>query len=341
MVVIAVAACGGQEQTAPNTTSLTSPVTTAQIQTPTTPGPTSAEVSVPVATPATEAASPPTTVQVFPRTVVDADGEVVIPARPKRVIATGSQVDLDSLVVLGIEPVAAGTFFGQPPAWLADAIGDAVLFDVNTVSLEQIAGLDPDLIVGPADELDELAGTLRAIAPTVLLDTRTSWRTNFELIAEATGREEQAEAFLADFDDVVDDTRQLVEPYGDLKVSAFTIGPDGKVLILGDRSSTGEALTLAGLERVEGQDVDAEFVPLSDELISDLDGDVIFVYHSPFLVSQWETFSSSSIWQSIPAVAEGRVVVSTDDRWFFATPQAVRLAVESLVPDVLEPAAGR
>ncbi|MEM9606349.1 MAG: ABC transporter substrate-binding protein [Actinomycetota bacterium] len=285
-------------------------------------------------------APPPTEAAEFPRTVSGAAGDVEIPARPERVIATGAQVDLDSVVVLGIEPVAAGTFFGTPPPWLADAVGDAVLFDVNDTNLEQVAELGPDLIIGPADVLEPLADRLGELAPTLLVDTAVPWRTNLETIARATGREAEAAAFLAEFDDAVETARADAQPYGETTVSAITVGPDGSVLALAARSSIGEALALLGVPRVEGQDADTEFIPIAEELLGSLDGHLIFVYHSPFLATQWEELSTSAVWQSIPAVADGRVVVSTGSQWFFATPQAVRIAVETVVGEVLEPGVG-
>jgi iron complex transport system substrate-binding protein len=331
MCLATTAACGSDDDSGRPTTSVSSTTpadTTEDVPT----GPTGTLVhDTPLSSAATSA------VQAFPRTVVGAAGDVEIPQRPERIIATGAQVDLDSLVVLGIDPVAAGTFFGDTPEWLADALADAVLFDVNDTNLEQVAGLTPDLIIGPADVLDPLAEQLGQIAPTLLIDTSQSWRSNLELIAEATGRENEAETFLTDFDALVADTQALTEPYRNVEVSALTVGPDGTALILAARSSIGEALTLAGIARVDGQDADTEFIPISEELIGDLDGDVIVVYHSQFLAPQWEEFASSPLWQAIPAVADGRVVVTTDDRWFFATPLSVEFGVGALVPDILVP----
>ncbi|MEM9516821.1 MAG: ABC transporter substrate-binding protein [Actinomycetota bacterium] len=287
--------------------------------------------------PQTSGDEPPTTTTTpppYPRTVTDVDGDVEIPSRPERIIATGSQVDLDSLLVLDIAPVAAGTFFGEPPSWVGDALDGAVLFDVNDTNLEQVAGLAPDLIIGPADVLEPLADPLRQIAPTLLIDTAAPWRENLDLIARATGREERAAAFLATLDDTVDEALIDNELYRDLEVSGVTVGPDGGVLVLAGRSALGEALRLVGVPRVAGQDADAEFIPVSEELLGELDGDVIVVWHSPFLEAQWQDLSASPVWQSLPAVAEGRVVVTTDAQWFFATPESVRLAVAG-VADLL------
>ncbi|MEM9749256.1 MAG: iron-siderophore ABC transporter substrate-binding protein [Actinomycetota bacterium] len=323
--------------TAPTTAEASDDTTSASTQ------PTPDESTTPT-TPRTKTAPDPTTTEAgadFPRTVVDAGGPVEIPARPERIIATGAQVDLDSLVVLGIDPVGAGTFFGAPPPWVADAVDDAVLFDVNETNLEQVASLDPDLVLGPADVLEPVADELRQIAPTLLLDTATPWRQNLELIADATGREDDADEFLDDFDLLVEEMRAAAAPFAETTISAITVGPDGSVLALAARSATGEALELLGVPRADGQDADVEFVPVAEELLGDLDADVIFVWHSAFLAPQWEELQASPVWQSIPAVADGRVVVSTDERWFFATPQAVRLSVEALISDVLEPGTGR
>jgi iron complex transport system substrate-binding protein len=321
---LALASCAGTDTTTPVDVVITAtrePATT-----------TTAIPAAEVATPPAEAA--------FPITLDSALGPVVIESEPERIIATGSQVDLDSLVALGIDPVAAGTFFGSVAPWQAEALGDSLLFDVNELSVEVLAALEPDLVIGPLDEIEPVRDVLAQLAPVLAVDTGLPWQDNFTLIAAAVGRSDVATRYLADLETLVAEQRALDDGTGQPSLSAFTVSPIGEVLTLGRRSAIGEAAMLLGIARVDGQDIDEEFTALSAERVGELEGDVVAVYVSPFLEAQYDEFRAGPLFASLPAVTEGRVVELSDAHWFFATPITVRLAVERMSSDVIAPVRG-
>lgn len=74
------------------------------------------------------AAEPAVTTPGFPRTVDSGFGDLVIPAKPARVVATADRDQLDVLVAMGVTPVLYGHSGDYPdtPPWIdADALEGA------------------------------------------------------------------------------------------------------------------------------------------------------------------------------------------------------------------------
>jgi iron complex transport system substrate-binding protein len=137
----------------------------------------------------------------FPREVEHALGTTVIPEEPTRIVTVGV-TEQDALLALGIAPVGVTEWYGEQPyatwPWAQDELGDAqpaVLTTVDGFDFEQIAALDPDLIVGTNAGLDEKSYELLSeIAPTIAhpVDSEpyfSAWADQAELIAQAVGKE--------------------------------------------------------------------------------------------------------------------------------------------------------
>ncbi len=124
----------------------------------------------------TDAASSPE------RTLDGRYGPVTVSGTPKRVVALssdwlGTMVAADAPLV-GFRTAGPAAPVDTPP-WLADRLGTDITHLTGDLTVESVAALDPDLIVGP-DWLitEDLFGTLSDIAPTYV-DHEDSTGTRF------------------------------------------------------------------------------------------------------------------------------------------------------------------
>jgi len=167
------------------------------------------------AAPAAQPAAPATSAttadpNAFPVTIEHKFGSTTIETEPQRVISLGYG-DEDTILALGIQPIAVRHWFGEPEngvwPWGQAALGDAkpeiLEMGFGELNFERIAALQPDLIVaiGAGLAAEEYA-TLAQIAPTVVAPagytTQMPWQEHLRLIGQATGRATQAEAVIAD-----------------------------------------------------------------------------------------------------------------------------------------------
>lgn len=110
----------------------------------------------------------------FPVTIKSKFGTAKIPKAPERVVALGWS-DQDALLALGVKPVAIvkteDSFKNGVGPWAEKALGDSrpeVLNTTDGYSVEKIAALHPDLIVGVQSGLTSADyAKLSQIAPTV------------------------------------------------------------------------------------------------------------------------------------------------------------------------------
>ncbi|MEV6303406.1 iron-siderophore ABC transporter substrate-binding protein [Actinoplanes sp. NPDC051861] len=147
----------------------------------------------------------------FPITVEHKYGTAEIKAEPKRVVVAGL-TEQDTLLALGIVPVATTEWFGEFPGavwpWAQDELGSAakpqVLTYVDGIQYEKIAGLRPDLIIGLYSALTQADyDTLSKIAPVVAqpkggIDYGISWQDTVRTVSKSVGRSAAGEKIVAD-----------------------------------------------------------------------------------------------------------------------------------------------
>ncbi len=129
-------------------------------------------------------------------TLKHAFGETTIPSPPKRVVSAGF-TEQDDLLAVGTVPIATTEWFGAEPfavwLWAQSALRGAqptVLHLDDGIQVEQIAALNPDLIVAINAGCDEATyEKLSAIAPTLPQSGPPffeSWRDQATAIGRAT-----------------------------------------------------------------------------------------------------------------------------------------------------------
>ncbi|WP_426497427.1 ABC transporter substrate-binding protein [Streptomyces sp. D54] len=254
----------------------------------------------------------------FPRTVTHAMGKTEIKAAPRRVVVLDVG-EFDNVVSLGLKPVGYAPSEGDAaiPSYLEKGAGEPKsVGTINSLNLEAIAGLQPDLILGSqlraADKYDELS----KIAPTVFsIRPGFTWKENYLLNAQALDRTKQAESALAAYEDKA---KKLGADIGADKptVSMVRYMPD-RLRLYAKASFIGTILEDVGLPRPKNQQINDLAAEISPERIDEADADWIFtgVYGDP-KATQRDTARSNPLWKNLKAVKEGRAKDVSDETWY-------------------------
>jgi iron complex transport system substrate-binding protein len=284
----------------------------------------------------------------FPVTIEHKYGETTIDAEPLRVVSVGFG-EHDGLLALGVTPVAVRDWYGDQPfatwPWAQDELGDAepVVLASDEENFEQIAALDPDLIVGISSGMtEEQYEILSAIAPTVAqpdeyIDYGTPWDVALEITGRAVGRSAQAEQVIADtkqlFADAIADHPEFAGAS-----AAVTFFFEGQPGAYGSGDIRSRALTDLGFTiptEIDALAGDAFFVSISAEDLSVIDTDVVVWIglgeDNTAAVRDLPTRPSTR------AFREGREIVADDllsGAFSHASPLSFEYVIEHLVPEL-------
>lgn len=269
---------------------------------------------------------------VFPRTLAHYSGSTEITAPPERV-AVVSTGQLDALLSLDEIPVAAtrAENSGLVPDYLADLVSDpSAIADIGERTepdVEAIAEADPDLILINSVRGADLYDSLSAIAPTVVtLGNGVNWKSDYLLIADALGREGDAQAVL---DGLHSDSAAFAAtlPATPPTVS-FLQSTGDRTRIMGVPSFTGGLAEDFGLGRPESQLFDETSQEISAEQLELADADWVFYAG---LGDGLSLIEDAALWPTLSAVRGGTAVeVELDPFFMNAGPIAARLVVDSV-----------
>jgi iron complex transport system substrate-binding protein len=272
------------------------------------------------------------------RLVTHAMGETAVPSRPQRVVVLTNEAT-DMVLALGLTPIGAvKSWSGQPYYdYIASAMAEvAVVGDEMQPSLESIAALQPDLIIGSQVRQEQIYGQLSAIAPTIFSETiGETWQDNLLLYGKALDREAEAEKLLAEWEARVADLR---EKWSDrtIQVSLVRFLP-GACRIYQKDSFPGQILEDVGLGRPPAQDQTGFAQEISPEQIPQLDGDVLFyfTYEGDGNNQDPETIThpwlSHPLWQQLGVVQADNAYAVSDAVWTTAGGiQAAHLLLDDL-----------
>jgi iron complex transport system substrate-binding protein len=275
--------------------------------------------STPTLPPATElpeptaapTVAPPTVTPAssFPLTVTDGVGnQVTIESEPERIISLAPS-HTETLYALGLgERVVGVTEFCNYPPETAEI---AKVGGFSGVDLEQIVGLDPDLVLATTMHMGDVVPALQehgitvfVVAPTTILDVLEA----IGAIGQITGREEEAEALIADMQERIDAVQQAVKDaprptvFWELGPELYTVGPG---------SFVSDLIAMAGGENV-ADDADSPWPQLSVEAIILKDPDVLVLADHNYGETA-EMVKERPGWEEISAVRDGRVIEITND----------------------------
>ncbi|MGH3946510.1 MAG: ABC transporter substrate-binding protein [Pseudonocardiaceae bacterium] len=266
-----------------------------------------------------------------PRVVQHAMGSTEITGNPARVVVLDTG-ELDSVVALGITPVGAVRADATTglQSYLADRAQNVTMVGtINDPNLEEIAALQPDLILSNKVRHEQLYGKFSDIAPTVFAEkVGVSWKENFLLAGDALGKREEADRILADYEQKA---KQVGQQFGDpstLAVSMLRFTPTN-IRLYGEGSFIGTILRDAGFARPQPQQVDKTFVEISREQLSLADGDVLF--YSSYGETEQNQLTAGPLWQRLGAVSSGRAHEVPDDLWYLGIgPIAADLVLDDM-----------
>ncbi|MBF2058140.1 MAG: iron-siderophore ABC transporter substrate-binding protein [Cyanobacterium sp. T60_A2020_053] len=211
-------------------------------------------------------------------------GETCVPKNPQRV-ATVFHGTLGNALVLGVKPIASSVDDIQNPfpEYLQNQVGGIQpLGSQNEPNLERILMVKPDLILA-WQNIQTIYPLLAEISPTVIVPWHGSsgWREQFEVVAKALGKEEEAEQAWKHYHQRVNELKvALGDQYKNKTVSVvFPYLPSG-FFLNASNSFIGSILEDVGLERPESQNIGTPTGSIfinSLENLEMIDGDILFV----------------------------------------------------------------
>ncbi|WP_409340700.1 iron-hydroxamate ABC transporter substrate-binding protein [Paenibacillus sp. MBLB4367] len=197
ILMLGLAACGAKEEAKPVSGASASPKSAG-----TSPSP-SASPSV-----------SPSAASTAPRSISYLGKSYTVPGQTDKIVISGSLESMEDALVLGVKPLGAITVGGKFPS-LFDKITDGVtgVGEKTQPSLETILKLKPDIILSSTKFPAETAEKFAKIATTIPVShISTDWEANLNLLAELTGKQEQAKKALQTYKDDLKAVKEKIAP---------------------------------------------------------------------------------------------------------------------------------
>ncbi|WP_055697403.1 ABC transporter substrate-binding protein [Streptomyces silaceus] len=258
----------------------------------------------------------------FPRTITHARGKTELKQQPKRVVVLDVG-ELDNVVSLGVKPVGYAPTEGDDgiPGYLKkDAGTPKNIGTINSLNLEAIAALKPDLILGSELRAAKLYPQLSKIAPTVFsIRPGFTWKENYLLNAAALDRTAKAKEELGAYEKRAKNLGADIAAAHDGKKPTITMlryMPD-RIRLYAKASFIGTILEDAGLPRPKNQQVNDLATEISPEKIDQADADWIFtgVYGDAEKTGR-SAAEKNPLWKKLDAVKKGQAKDVPDETWY-------------------------
>ena len=283
-----------------------------------------------------EEAAAPTATTGATRTVETVFGTVTLPANPQRAIAFYPS-EMDFALVLGIPLVVGTGALGSAQAsflqYQQERYPEALERTEKVQGrpepdLERTAALNPDVILVYDFTDEETYALYSEIAPTLAIPffseteingvvvNTVSWRRSLQFAAEALGRQQEADEFLANYDTLVENLRpRLSERWSGATFARIQPQPEGFFVSGYANSVEGQILfeelklTPAPFVMPDTQQVSLELIPQLEEadvlLISrEFEADKATQERD---LEELAAITDSELWQRLPAVQNDQV----------------------------------
>ncbi|MFC6333793.1 ABC transporter substrate-binding protein [Paenibacillus septentrionalis] len=272
------------------------------------------------------------------RTLTDPLGHTVtVPAQPQRIIATYLE---DYLVALGIKPVAQWSVSNSPMRYLQYELEGLPLVP-HDIPFEVVTSHDPDLIIIGDESLiaSDKYNSYNMIAPTYALgaEINADWRKALLEIGKVVGKEAEAEAVLADYENKAKAAKEKLAAAGGAPSAAAIWLVGGTFWMVSEGESSGAVLynelgfAVPELVKTISQSEGGIWKSVSMEALAELDADHIFLVNSD--VQAGSEALKDPIWQTIEAVKNGNVhEFGPEKSWLYTGP----IANSQIIDDVLE-----
>lgn len=289
---------------------------------------------------------------VFSVTVEHKFGSTEITDEPQRVVSIGFQ-EHDTILALGVEPVAARYWFGDENdvvfPWAEDEAGDAdpeiLNMPYGELNYEKIAALRPDLILGVYSGITAAEyETLSDIAPTVAqtddyVDFGVPWQDSTRTIGRALGRDDRAEELIAEVEEDFADAREAHPEFEERTVVVATYRTDlvGFFAVEDPRSRFFTSLGFRVPQQLDDLAGGKFFGELSREQAVMLDQDLVVWDQMAYVEGGRATIENDSLIAQLGAMQDGRRVFLEDtleDAFAFNTVLSLPFVLEKLVPEI-------
>ena len=249
-------------------------------------------------------------------------GKTIVPAHPQRVVVLSGRC-LENALALGIKPIAASKLFVSQLQRLVGPLSGIEDVDWLSPSIEKVLFLKPDLILGMHFHQD-IYPLLSHIAPTVLAPPGASgaWKESFAFTASVLGKTKTAQQVM---DNYYARLTQFKAKMGDrlntTLVSVAELRTDA-LWLWAKASFSGVILKDAGVARPYSQTLDSQATlslgggpaayALSNELLSELDGDILFLVSEDALGKRdlhpiLEQLKAEPLWLKLKVVQQEKV----------------------------------
>ena len=254
-------------------------------------------------------------------TVTDVRGEVEIPATPERIVDLSGNSDI--LSILGYKVVGTANSdaydYTKFPTYLEETLKGAEILGYSmqdTMDVEAVMNLNPDLIVISTVQ-EKMYDQLSEIAPTVMIQLEAlNWKDDVKAFAKVFNKEDVANKWLADYEAKAKKAGDKIKAeYGENTTYLSFLASGGQFFIF-DGAGFGSVLYEdMGLAKPEGmpEQSDISLPVVTYEGLASIKSDYIFLISTPEDLKQLE---SNAIWNSLPAVKEGKVVVLESSPYF-------------------------
>ena len=245
--------------------------------------------------------------------VTDVRGEVEIPSNPKRIVDLSGNSDI--LSILGYDVVGTANSdaydYTKFPSYLEETLKGAEILGYSmqdTMDVEAVMNLNPDLIVISTVQ-EKMYDQLSEIAPTVMIQLEAlNWKDDVKSFAKVFNKEEVAEKWLKAYEEKAKEAGDKIKAeYGENTTYLSFLASGGQFFIF-DGAGFGSVLYEdMGLSKPKGmpEQSNISLPVVTYEGLAAIDTDYIFLITTDEDYTQLE---SNAIWNSLPAVKEGKVV---------------------------------
>ncbi|MGM7644007.1 ABC transporter substrate-binding protein [Nocardia sp. JW2] len=277
-------------------------------------------------------------------TITHARGETTVTGTPKKIVALGNQW-LDSTLALGVVPVGyidnVSALSKSTPPWTPDSLKSATALNTQGSVAEQVAALEPDLILADPfiadqktyDDLSKVAPTI----PALTKDAVTPWQDQVTALGKVLHKESDATATIKKVDDKI---AAITTANPGLKGKTFAstwLASPAQLMVLTDpNDGSAKVFTQLGMSipaNLTAQPANQGRLALSPERVDELTADLLLAGYSPGLDEKYRQLPG---YADLPSVRKGSVVFLTTQE-ISAINQPSALSVPYML-DKLEPA---
>ena len=254
-------------------------------------------------------------------TVTDVRGDVEIPADPQRIVDLSGNSDI--LSILGYDVVGTANSdaydYTKFPSYLEETLKGAEILGYSmqdTMDVEAVMNLNPDLIVISTVQ-EKMYDALSEIAPTVMIQLEAlNWKDDVRALGKVFGKEDVANEWIANYENKAKEAGDKIKAeYGEDTTYLSFLASGGQFFIF-DGAGFGDVLyNDMGLAKPAGmpEQTDISLPVVTYEGLAAIQSDYIFVIATDEDLAQLE---ANSIWNNLPAVKNGNVVVLESSPYF-------------------------